>query len=214
MLISRNAHYITPATVNKKKLSKFFSSRKIKQNKTKKQTNKIDSANRTWMSENTLCENALYFHIISDIFIPTSSVKNIPTCSSMSTWFTNLWTLPSLLNTWLRKTSAELSHHYKENRKCLSAILAAPVPFGENYSVLGKFFFSNRSQHSWGTKFIFDRFIINQRLYLLESYRIIKSRIHDLPDWYIIVFNFKNMSSVNFYLQVNLGPNGNLRNGL
>ena len=124
----------------KKKLSKFFSSRKIKQNKTKKQTNKIDSANRTWMSENILCENVLYFHIISDIFIPTSSVKNIPTCSSMSTWFTNFWTLPSLLNTWLRTMSADFSHLYKESRKYLSAILAAPIPFGENYFVLDKVF--------------------------------------------------------------------------
>ena len=37
--------------------------------------------------------------------------------------------------------SAELLHLYKENRKCLSAILAAPIAFGENYSVLGKAFF-------------------------------------------------------------------------
>ena len=123
---------------------KIIETLQFKKNKTKqknKQTNRIDSANRTWMSENTFCENVLYFHIISDIFIPKSSVKNIPTCSSMSTWFTNLWTLPSLLNTWLRTMSAELLHLYKENRKCLSAILAAPIAFGENYSVLGKAFF-------------------------------------------------------------------------
>ena len=120
-------------------IKKIIEILQFKENKTKqnKQTNKIDSASRTWMSENTLCENVLYFHIISDIFIPTSSVKNIPTCSSMSTWFTTLWTLPSLLNTWLRTMSAELSHLYIENRKCLSAILVAPIPFGENYSVLG-----------------------------------------------------------------------------
>ena len=38
----------------------------------------------------------------------------------------------------LRTMSAELLHLFKENRKWISAILAAPIPFGENYSVLGK----------------------------------------------------------------------------
>ena len=41
----------------------------------------------------------------------------------------------------LRTMSAELLHLYKENRKWISAILAAPIPFGENYSVLGKVLF-------------------------------------------------------------------------
>ena len=96
---------------------------------------------------------------------------------------------------WHTPMSAELIEcHDKENEKCLSSLWVLNAGYSW-WELLWFRKIQNKVnlfyQHTIGTKFSLDHFIINLRLYL-PSWWLIKFRIQVHSDWQVFVFNFKN----------------------